>query len=121
MKKIINLAETQNVVRFRQTFNQWSKNWEIPKRENDDGKWVPIDHKRLVPVITKQDGYRYALWRMRGIMFDRRDEHNRPMWKVNKISKTHVTRKGIKYSIFQFDCRRIVHGIVGGMNTTGGA
>jgi hypothetical protein len=121
MKKVINLAETTNVVRFRQTFNQWSKNWEIPKRENDDGKWLPIDRERLTPVITKAEGYRFALWRMRKIMQGRRDECQRPMWKVNKISTTHKTVKGIKYSVFQFDCHRIAHGIVGGMNTTGGA
>ena len=121
MKKITNLAETTNVVRFKQTFNQWSKNWEIPKRENDDGKWVSIDHKRLVPVVTNLDGYRYALWRMRKIMQGRKDECKRPMWKVNRISTTHKTVKGIKYSIFQFDCYRITHGIIGGMNTQGGA
>ncbi len=120
MKKVTNLAETINVVRFRQTFNQWSKNWEVPKREKD-GKWVPIDKKRLAPVITKTDGYRYALWRMRTIMMERKDECKRPLWKVNNISKTHKTIKGVKYSIFQFDCHRITHGIVGGMNTTGGA
>ena len=120
MKKAINLAETTNVVRFRQTFNQWSMNWEIPKRE-ENGKWLAIERSKLAPVVNRVNGYRFALWRMRKIMQDRTDECRRPIWKVNRISTVHKTVKGIKYSILQFDCHRVAHGIVGGMNTTGGA
>jgi hypothetical protein len=121
VKKVINLAESTNTVMFRQTFNRWSMNWEVPKRMCKEGKWVAIEKERLTPVVTKHEGYRFALWRMRKIMLGRIDENRLPVWKVNKVSTTHITRGGIKYSIFQFDCHRITHGIVGGMNTTGGA
>lgn len=119
--KVRNLAETENEVCFRQTFNQWSMNWQVPKKLKD-GKWVPIAKKRIAPVITKQDGYRFALWRMRKVMLSRKDEIGRPMWKVNKMSTRYRVSKSnsVTYSIFQFDCHRIAHGIVGGMNTTGG-
>jgi len=100
-----NLATTVNVIRYRQTYNQYSKNWQVPKHEKD-GKWIPVKKENLAPIITYTDGYRYALWRMRTIM-------------VN-ISTRYMTVKGVKYSIFQFDCHRVAQGIIGGMNTQGG-
>jgi hypothetical protein len=114
-----NLATTQNVVRLRQSFNQYSKNWSVPKRLVD-GKWVPVSKDRLKHIV-KVDGYRYALWRMRDTMIKIKDDHGRPVWRVNSISKQHVTYGDVTYSVFQFDCHRIAHGIIGGMNTVGGA
>jgi len=116
-----NLAMTQNVVTFRQTWNLWSKNWQIPKRLGDDGKWYPINRKNLNVIVTKQQGYAFALWRMQKVMAKIRDEHNLAVWKVSGISKERVTWNGLPYSIFQFSCHRIAHGIIGGMNTARGA
>jgi hypothetical protein len=118
-----NLATTQNVVRFKQAFNQFSKNWIIPKRLDDNGKWQPIDHDRLVKegAITKRDGYQFALWRMHKRMKSIVDDYKRPVWNVTDISKKWVTYNGITYSIFRFDCHRVFHGIVGGMSTVGRA
>ena len=114
-----NLAATINVIRYRQTYNQYSKNWQVPKHEKD-GKWVAVKKAHLVPVITHTDGYRYALWRMRTVMINIKDKYSRKVWKVNNISTRYMTVKGVKYSIFQFDCHRVAHGIIGGMNTQGG-
>jgi len=116
-----NLATIQNIVCFRQTFNQYSKNWVVPLRLMDDGKWAPISKEGLSLIVTKKDGYRFALWRMRDVMVGIKDEYKRPVWKVNPISTRYVTIKDVKYSIYQFDCHRIFHGIVGGMNSRGGA
>ncbi len=114
-----NLAKTQNEISFRQTFNQYSMNWTAPKRQKGN-KWVPIDKKRLACVVTKKDGYRFALWRMRLIMLDIKDEHGHKVWKVHKISKQPVTIKGVPYSMFHFSCYRVTQGIIGGMDNTGG-
>ena len=114
-----NLATTQNVVRFRQSWNLWTKNWTVPKRENNEGKWEGVSYESLKPIVTKVDGFAFAIYRMQKVMNKIKDSHGRPVWKVNKMSRSYSTWNGMRYQVFQFDCHRIAHGIIGGMNTRG--
>ena len=121
MTTVKNLAEIPSEVHFRQSFNQWSHNWTIPKKKNNKGEWRKVAHRDLDPVVVRGKGFRYALWRMRDIMVSIRDEKNRPVWKVTKITTKYATYEGVKYSTYQFSCYRVEYSIVGGMNTAGGA
>ena len=117
-----NMVELQNVVRYYQSWNLWSKNWTIPKKHDErDGKWKPISTLNLNAVVTKKDGFAFAIYRMHKIMTNIKDDHFRPVWRVNPISKYNTVWNGKTYVVFRFDCHRIFHGIVGGMNTVGGA
>ena len=115
-----NLAKTENYIQFRQTWNQYSRNWSVPKRLVK-GKWVPVPKDKLALVVTKKDGYAWALWRMRQVMMKIVDMYNRKVWKVSSVQKKHVVIKGVKYSVFSFTCDRKTNSIIGGIDNTGGS
>jgi hypothetical protein len=93
---------------YRQTRNDDSGNWLVPKFRLGKNKWRAIKNRHLV-VEKGGRGNTFAIWRIWAIKSHLKIAKDKPMWRCSDI----YTISNKKYTIYYMICWRIKYDIRG--------
>jgi len=74
----------------RQCYSKLTKGWNPPKKRGSDGQFRTIkatDNTARAAIVHRKHGYRWAAWRIRKYLMDKKHPDMSPMYNVTPVWK----------------------------------